>query len=154
MKFLVGEYTCALLFHYYIRNHSWSCLLLCLLSRKNIRTANCKTSIKQWVHSRHSTFSFRPPSTIPLVEAPLLGMPSMAKRLSSKFSDKPAEPDMAEEIAALCPKLTYTQRLYGFVTCFVIGLFFSLFSFVNFVKMLQGEVRVSVELLFELPKSA
>lgn len=48
MKFLVGEYTCALLFHYYIRNHSWSCLLLCLLSRKNIRTANCKTSIKQW----------------------------------------------------------------------------------------------------------
>ena len=63
-------------------------------------------------------------------------MPSLPSRMSFSGS---SEPSFSDEVGALCPKLTYTQRLYGFVCCFVLGFLLSLFSFVNFVELLQGD---------------
>ena len=45
---------------------------------------------------------------------------------------------MSDEIASLCPKLSYTQRLYGFCICFFLGFVLSLGSFMNFIELLQG----------------
>lgn len=64
---------------------------------------------------------------------------SFKKRLSSMLgNEEPEEPSLSDEIASLCPKLTYTQRLYGFCSCFFLGFLLSLGSFSNFIELLTG----------------
>ena len=51
-----------------------------------------------------------------------------AKKLLEPDRPKEWHEEVGEEICAICPSLSYQQRLYGCLTCFIIGLALSIGS--------------------------
>lgn len=48
------------------------------------------------------------------------------------------DPNTLEELAEFCPKLTYQQRMIGFVSCFAIGYLITFASFNLFIDLIEG----------------
>ena len=49
-----------------------------------------------------------------------------------------ASRDSMEEVAEMCPELTYQQRMIGFCTCFLVGYLITFSSFNYFVDLIEG----------------
>ena len=46
--------------------------------------------------------------------------------------------ELEEEVCALCPSMTYTQRLWGFVICLALGFLVSMGSLFRLVQLMEG----------------
>ena len=45
---------------------------------------------------------------------------------------------LADEMADMCPKLTYQQRMIGFISCFFLGYLITFMSFNFFIDLIEG----------------
>ena len=52
--------------------------------------------------------------------------------------EEPEEQDVLEELSELCPKLSFQQRIIGFITCFIIGYLITFASFGRFMELVEG----------------
>ena len=46
--------------------------------------------------------------------------------------------DVLDELSELCPKLTFQQRIIGFVVCFIFGYLITFASFGRFMELVEG----------------
>lgn len=57
---------------------------------------------------------------------------------SPPSEESDAGSDVLEELSELCPKLTFQQRIIGFVTCFIFGYLITFASFSRFMELVEG----------------